>query len=105
MRLDRSEGGVISEDGGITGIWTNSHPTHHTDIASTRDTPQTMGCALANLVVCPTWHSVLALGSEREFDATRCGVRELMRATVGSDGLYWVWKQIGGRLTERQVKG
>jgi hypothetical protein len=24
---------------------------------------------------------------------------------IGSDGLYWVWKQLGGRLTERQVKG
>jgi len=83
MRLDRSEGGVNSEDGRIAGIWTNSHPTHHTDIPPTRDTPRTMEHALANLVVCTTWHSVLALGSEREFEATRRGESGLMGAIVG----------------------
>lgn len=63
--------GGNSEDGRTTGIWTNSHSAHHTDIPPTRDTPRTMRHALANLVVCTTWHSMLVLGSERESDAMR----------------------------------
>jgi hypothetical protein len=56
--------------------------------------------ALANLVVCPTWHSVLALGSERESEATRWGVRELMLATVGETHALVV---ANGMLTREHV--